>query len=76
MKDLRRKHPLATLEGLELIVTLLVHSGAMCPKCGYGTRTTSKNWARCKRCGERVARRALPAQQPPSGHELGAHEKP
>lgn len=35
---------------------LLIASGSMCPKCGFGTRTTSKNWARCKKCGARVRR--------------------
>lgn len=37
-------------------VALLMVSGAACPKCGYGTRKTSKNWRRCKRpeCGERI----------------------
>jgi hypothetical protein len=40
----------------ENLIGLLIASGAMCPKCGYGTRRTSKNWRRCKRetCGERV----------------------
>lgn len=55
-----RLHPLATLEGLSLFIELLLHTGAMCPACGFGTRKTSKRWARCKRCGERVERRALP----------------
>ena len=38
------------------LVALLMIDGAMCPKCGYGTRKTSKNWRRCKRpeCGERI----------------------
>lgn len=37
-------------------LSLLMVSGAACPKCGYGTRKTSKNWRRCKRpeCGERI----------------------
>lgn len=38
------------------VFLLLVGSGAMCPHCGWGTRATSKNWARCKKCGERVKR--------------------
>lgn len=38
----------------ETLIALLTTSGAMCPKCGFGTRKTSKNWRRCKRCGERV----------------------
>lgn len=55
--DFAIKHPLASKRGLETVVGLLFFMGAMCPKCGYGTRRTSKNWARCKRCGERVRRR-------------------
>lgn len=55
-----REHPLATKQGLELFVGLLAYSGAMCSKCGYGTRKTSKRWAKCKNCGERVERRELP----------------
>ena len=57
---LRREHPLATKDGLELFVGLLFHVGAMCPKCSYGTRVTSKRWAKCKKCGERVERREMP----------------
>jgi tRNA(Ile2) C34 agmatinyltransferase TiaS len=52
---------LATEEGVELFCGLLALMGAMCPKCGHGTRVTSKRWAKCKKCGERVERRALPA---------------
>lgn len=55
-----REHPLATKQGLDMMLALLFHSGAMCPKCGFGTRATSKRWARCKKCGERVERRELP----------------
>lgn len=38
------------------LFSLLMLWGDMCPKCGYGTRKTSKNWRRCKRetCGERI----------------------
>lgn len=41
---------------LENLIGLLMMSGAMCPKCGFGTRKTSKRWRRCKResCGERL----------------------
>lgn len=55
-----REHPLATKKGLELMLACMFHVGAMCPKCGFGTRRTSKRWAKCKKCGERVARRELP----------------
>ena len=48
--------PLAHKGGIELVFGLLMASGAMCPKCGFGTRVTSKKWARCKKCGERVGR--------------------
>lgn len=48
--------PLAHKTGIHLVLGLLVASGGMCPKCGFGTRVTSKNWARCKKCGERVRR--------------------
>ena len=48
--------PLAHKDGINLVLGLLMASGAMCPKCGFGTRVTSKKWARCKKCGERVER--------------------
>lgn len=48
--------PLAHKDGIRLVFGLLMASGAMCPKCGFGTRVTSKKWARCKKCGERVER--------------------
>lgn len=46
---------------MNVFVGLLFAMGAMCPKCGTGTRYTSKRWARCKneQCGERVARVSL-----------------
>jgi len=52
-------HILAHKTGIQVVVGLLVASGGMCPKCGYGTRATSKNWARCKKCGERIRRRKM-----------------
>ena len=55
-----REHPLATKQGLELMLALLFHTGAMCTKCSFGTRVTSKRWAKCTKCGERVERRELP----------------
>ena len=51
-----RQNPLATMTGLGLVLGILLRDGAMCPKCGHGTRATSKRWARCKKCGERVQR--------------------
>lgn len=51
-------HVLASRDGIHLVLTLLAGMGAMCPKCGFGTRVTSKRWAKCKRCGERVRRRS------------------
>ena len=59
MSDARTTHVLANKHGLRLFIECLLVMGAMCPKCQYGTRVTSKNWARCKKCGERV-RRAKP----------------
>lgn len=53
-------HPLAHRQGICMVLGILMDMGAMCPKCGFGTRVTSKKWAKCKRCGERVARRASP----------------
>ena len=44
---------------LENLFALLMLSGAVCAKCGFGTRKTSKNWRRCKRCGERVRSREV-----------------
>ena len=54
--DVMRRYPLATKTGIEMMFAMLLHDGAICSKCGYGTRVTSKRWAKCKRCGERVAR--------------------
>ena len=50
---------LANRDHLTLVVGALVVMGAMCPTCGHGTRATSKRWARCKKCGERVPRRVI-----------------
>jgi tRNA(Ile2) C34 agmatinyltransferase TiaS len=65
--DTVQRHPLATATGVSLIVAFLLHDGAMCPKCGHGTRATSKRWARCKRCGERVRREVNAGAQTTSG---------
>lgn len=62
-----REHPLATKSGLELFCALLAYTGAMCPKCGFGTKAVSKKWRKCKRCGERVERRKLPAPRKGEG---------
>jgi tRNA(Ile2) C34 agmatinyltransferase TiaS len=50
---------LANRDHLSAVLAVLFATGAMCPKCGYATRRTSKRWARCKQCGERVPRRDL-----------------
>lgn len=57
------KHPLATRRGLALMVTYFMVTGAMCDQCGFGTRVTSKNWAKCKRCGTRVPRNPFPKKK-------------
>lgn len=63
-KDKEPRVPiLAHLGGIRLMCQLLIFQGAMCPKCGFGTRVTSKRWAKCKKCGERVERRSLPARK-------------
>jgi tRNA(Ile2) C34 agmatinyltransferase TiaS len=49
---------LANLDHLGLTVAIMMRMGAACPSCGFGTRVTSKRWAKCKRCGERVERRS------------------
>ena len=51
------KHVLAHRDGPGVVVGILMAMGAACPKCGHGTRVTSKRWAKCKKCGERVMRR-------------------
>lgn len=48
------RYPLATKTGIGLMIVMLLKSGALCPKCGHGTKKTSKRWARCKKCGERI----------------------
>jgi hypothetical protein len=42
------------------MIGFFLHTGAMCPKCAYGTQVKSKRWAVCKKCGQRIERRALP----------------
>ena len=59
--EVTNEHLFASQRGLNAVLSVLVHKGDMCPKCGHGTRVTSKNWARCKKCNERVPRRELPA---------------
>ena len=55
-------HPLAHKKGIGLVLGIMIYKGDMCHKCGHATRVTSKRWARCKKCGERVERRALPTE--------------
>jgi hypothetical protein len=49
----------------ENLISLLMLTGAACPKCGYGTRKTSKNWRRCKRetCQERIHMITVPLEK-------------
>lgn len=72
--------PLAHKTGIQVVLGLLVASGGMCPKCGFGTRVTSKNWARCKKCGERVKRVKMSdikiVQGPPNNQTLATASKP
>ena len=51
-------HPLASLTGIALVIQTLADMGALCPKCGHGTRVKSRRWVACTRCGERVLRPA------------------
>jgi tRNA(Ile2) C34 agmatinyltransferase TiaS len=53
-------HVLAHQEGIRIFIALLVHRGALCPKCAFGTRVVSKKWAKCKKCGDRIERRKMP----------------
>jgi len=57
------QHVLSHRRGLELFISALLHMGALCPQCGHGTRRTSKRWAKCKNCGQRIERRELPAPE-------------
>ena len=50
---------LANERHLGVFLCVLFATGAMCHECGYGTRVTSKRWAKCKQCGARVERRSL-----------------
>jgi predicted amidophosphoribosyltransferase len=46
----------APTTGMSVGFTILLRAGAICSKCGHGTRATSGRWARCKKCGARVQR--------------------
>lgn len=69
-------HPLAHKSGIEIFMRLLIYQGGMCPKCMHGTRVTSKRWAKCKKCGERVQRRSLDdlEDSPPHTHSHTSEE--
>lgn len=64
---------LAHKDGISALFGVLLHMGALCPKCGYGTRKTSKRWSRCKRCNERVENHELPPACP-SNHADAARD--
>jgi len=49
--DLKKRYPLAHVDGIITVHLLLFVSGSMCPECGYATRKTSKKWGACKKCG-------------------------
>jgi hypothetical protein len=49
-----REFSIADRPNFENLIALLLLDGSMCPKCGYGTRKTSKYWRQCKQCGERI----------------------
>jgi len=48
-----------SMQRVSLPVLVLLLSGDLCPKCGWGTRNTSKRWARCKKCNQRVPRKDM-----------------
>ncbi len=56
MSRAAQDHPLATLKGLAAVLSELARAGALCPRCGHGTRAKSRLWAECPKCGERVWR--------------------
>lgn len=64
-----KRFSLANLSHLSIVVGLMVATGGMCAKCGHGTRVTSKNWARCKKCGEKVRRHKLAPLPSPEARE-------
>jgi len=50
---------LARESDLLVFTALMMLAGFQCGACGFGTRVTSKKWARCKRCGTRMQRRTV-----------------
>ena len=58
-EEATKRYPFATKTGIENLFNILLYQGYMCPECGYGTKVTSKNWARCKNCNKRVERKKL-----------------
>ena len=63
---------LADKPNLVNFFALLILQGAACPKCGYGTRKTSKRWRRCKRpeCGERIHMVSATAENVSAANEV------
>lgn len=59
-EDMRKSHPLATKDGLEMMLAFMFYTGIICPDCGRGTRVKSKKWRECKKCGIKVEGKKLP----------------
>jgi tRNA(Ile2) C34 agmatinyltransferase TiaS len=58
--ELTHHHPLATEIGVRAVLGMLLYQGAMCPRCGHGTRAAGKKWRKCPKCGRKFLRKELP----------------